>query len=120
MEKVRAHRTKLRSLGIPVEQISYMLCDNQSVVKSTGNAESTLSKKHDSICWHAIREAMAQGWLRMSWEPTENNLADLLTKSLETGKRNNFIGQISHQHNRLQEPEEGRKEPRRNKRRKDK
>ena len=92
MEKVKVYGIKLRLLGIPrVEGPSYILCDNQSVVKSTTRVESTLSKKHNSICWHSIRQAIAHGWLNILWEPTNSNLADLLTKALETEKRNNFL-----------------------------
>ena len=97
MEKVKAYRTKLRLLGIPVAAHSHMLCDNKSVVTSTGRSESTLNKKHNSICWHSVREAVSQGWLRIAWEPTDYNLADLLTKALDLPKRKQFLRQIYQQ-----------------------
>jgi len=97
MEKVRAYRTKLRLLGVPIGGVSYMLCDNQSVVTSTGKAESTLTKKHNSICWHSIREAISQGWMKILWEPTDTNLADLFTKSLPTERRKELLRQIYQQ-----------------------
>ena len=75
-----------------------MLCDNESVVKSTGKSESTLTKKHNSICWHSIREAVSQGWMNISWEPTESNLADLFTKALPITKRHDFLSQIFQQY----------------------
>ena len=71
-----------------------MFCDNNAVVQSTGRAESTLQKKHNAICWHAIREAIAAGWLRIVWESTHTNLADLFTKALPIPTRMELIGTI--------------------------
>ena len=44
MEKVKAMRTKFRRFRISFDGPTYMFCDNESVVKSTSRAESTLSK----------------------------------------------------------------------------
>ena len=94
MEAVRSLRIKLQYLGIPVTGPTYLLGDNKSVVLSTTNAESTLNKKPQAICWHAVREAAAQGWLRIGWEPTESNIADLFTKLLEIPKRRDLLSCI--------------------------
>jgi hypothetical protein len=59
-----------------------MLCDNQGVVKNNSIPESTLTKKHNAINYHIIRESAAMGMLRVGKEDTETNLADLLTKIL--------------------------------------
>ena len=82
-----------------------MLCDNKSVVTSTGKLESTLAKKHNFICWHAIREAIAHGWLKVAWEPTDTKLADLLTKALPGNKRVPFLKQIYQQVKEWEEDE---------------
>eukprot|EP00980_Cylindrotheca_fusiformis_P025983 scaffold15088_cov93-Cylindrotheca_fusiformis.AAC.1 len=72
-EAIRTLRAKLRLFGIPIEGPTYVLGDNESVVKSTSNVEATLNKKHQAICWHAVREAAAGGWIAIGWEPTETN-----------------------------------------------
>ena len=59
MEKVNAMKTKLRWFGIPLDGPTYMFCDNESVVKSTSRAGSTLTKKHQLISWHSVREAIS-------------------------------------------------------------
>ena len=64
MEKVKALRTKLQWLGIPIDGTTYMFCNNGSVVKSMSRAESTLSKKRELIYWQSGREAISSGWLR--------------------------------------------------------
>ena len=94
MEAVRSLRIKLRLLGIPLEGPTDVLCDNDAVVKSTSRAESRLNKKHQAICWHAIRESCAAGWMRIGKEDGETNTADLFTKSLNPEKRRQLLLQI--------------------------
>ena len=47
-----------------------MICDNESVVKSTLRAESTLTKKYH---WRSVREAISAGWLRIATERIRGN-----------------------------------------------
>ena len=63
-----------------------MFCDNRGVVKNTSIPESVLLKKHNAINYHAVREAVAAGIMRVGKEDGETNLADMLTKNL-SGKR---------------------------------
>jgi hypothetical protein len=72
--------------GIPIEGPANVFCDNRGVVKNVSILESTLMKKHNVINYHAVREAMAAGILRVGKEDRETNLADLLTKVL-TGEK---------------------------------
>ena len=94
IEKVKALRIKLQLLGIPIEGPSLILGDNESVIKSTSRVEARLDKKHQSICWHAIREAAAAGWVKIGKEPTKTNTADLFTKCLEIPKRRQLLSNI--------------------------
>ena len=82
MEKVKALRTKLQWLGIPIYGKTYMFCDNDSVVKSMSRTEITLSKKHQLISWNSVRDSISSGWLRVLKDPGETNLADIFTKKL--------------------------------------
>ena len=81
-EKLEALRYKLRMMGIPIDGPANVFCDNDSVVKSSSTPESTLKKKHLSICYHKCRESQASGAVRVAWEQGTTNLADLLTKIL--------------------------------------
>lgn len=94
VERIKALRIKLMDFGIPIDGPAYVLGDNESVVKSTSNKEANLNKKHQAICWHAVREASAAGWVRIGWEPTQTNTADLFTKSLSPIKRRTLLQQI--------------------------
>eukprot|EP00804_Cyclotella_cryptica_P014224 CCRYP_005635-RA/>CCRYP_005635-RA protein AED:0.45 eAED:0.45 QI:0/-1/0/1/-1/0/1/0/94 len=52
---------KLRMMGLPIQGTSYVYGDNMSVVTHTSKPESTLKKKSNSICYHAVSEAVAMG-----------------------------------------------------------
>ncbi|KAL7555129.1 hypothetical protein ACHAWF_018764 [Thalassiosira exigua] len=73
-------RLKLKSIGIPMVGPANVFYDNQGVMKNTSNPESTLSKKHNHVNYHMVREAAAAGILRVAKEETDSNLADTLTK----------------------------------------
>ena len=55
MEKVKALHTKLQLLVIPIDGPTYMIFDNETVVKSTYRAEITPYKKHKLISWNYVR-----------------------------------------------------------------
>jgi hypothetical protein len=71
---------KLSMIGIPVKGASYMYGDNTSVVTNSSRPESTLKKKSNLICYHAVCEAVAMGEALVAHITTKKNLADLFTK----------------------------------------
>ena len=79
-ELIKALRYKLRMLGVPLDGPANVRMDNKSVVTNSTIPESCLKKKCHSIAYHYIREAVASGMARITWEPTASNLADALTK----------------------------------------
>jgi hypothetical protein len=87
MEANRALRYKLRMMGVPIDGPTYMYCDNMSVVNNTTSPESMLKKKSNSIAYHAVREAVAMGEILIAYIPTDDNVADVLTKALPGGER---------------------------------
>jgi hypothetical protein len=91
-EFIVAMRYKLRMFGVPIEGPANVFCDNHGVVKNTSMPESTLTKKHNAINYHVVREAVAAGILRVGKEDGEMNLADLLTKVIVGQKRWDFVG----------------------------
>ena len=93
-ELIVALRYKLRMFGVPIDGPANVYCDNQGVVKNTSLPESTLSKKHNAINYHTVREAVAAGIMRVAKEPTETNLADLFTKPLSRLRRNSLLANI--------------------------
>jgi hypothetical protein len=87
-------RIKLKMFGVPIDGPANVFCDNNGVVKNTSMPESTLSKKHNSISYHAVREAAAAGILRVGKEDTKSNLADALTKLLPYDRKMELLGRL--------------------------
>lgn len=81
-EIVKGLRYKLRMMGIPIDGPTHMCVDNESVVKNTTAPESVLRKKSISIAYHFVRENVAAGLIKIGYESTTTNLADMLTKIL--------------------------------------
>ena len=73
-------RLKLKSIGVPIRGPANVHCNNQGVMKNTSVPKSTLSKNHNSINYHVVRESAAAGILCVGKENTETNLADALSK----------------------------------------
>ena len=95
-ELVVALRCKLRMFGVPIEGPADVFCDNKGVVSNTSVPESVLAKKHNAINYHAVREAVAAGILRVGKEDGNTNLADLLTKILPASRKWSLVGCITY------------------------
>ena len=92
MEVSRGLRYKLRKMGILIVGPTYTYRDNMSTIQNTQRPDSTLKKKSISICYHAIREAVAMQEILTGYVKMDENPADLLTKVVSGGtKRRNLI-----------------------------
>ena len=85
-------RFKLRMFGVPVDGPAYLYCDNQGVVNNSSKAESTLDKKHNSVAYDYVRNAVAASIITVAWIKSTDNLADALTKMLPEVNRNHLFG----------------------------
>ena len=81
MEYNRGLRYKLRMMGVPFSESSYVYGDNMSVINNITRPESTLKKKSNSICYHAVREAVAMQEMIAAHVGSKDNPADLATKT---------------------------------------
>ena len=95
VEALRGLRYKLRMMGVPISGPSYIYGDNLSVVKNTQRPESTLRKKSNQVCYHAVRESVAMGESLVGHISSTENPADLATKLIPGGqKRNYLVGKV--------------------------
>ena len=95
MEALRGLRYKLRMMGVPISGPSYIYGDNMSVIHNTQRPESTLKKKSNSICYHAVRESVAMGECLTGHVSTDENPADIATKIVPGGrKRDHLCGKV--------------------------
>jgi hypothetical protein len=83
-EMIKAMQYKLRMMGVPIEGAANVLVDNDTVMKNSTIPSSTLRGKHNSLCYHCVREAVACQILRIAYIPSDENLADMFTKLLTT------------------------------------
>jgi hypothetical protein len=94
IELVKSLRYKLRMFGIPVDGPADIFCDNESVFKNVSIPTSMLSKKQHSISYHACRESVAAGIVRIAKEGTLSNLSDVFTKTQGKTKREGLLGKF--------------------------
>lgn len=78
--------------GIPLEGLTRIFCDNESVVKNNAKVESTLNKKHSAIAYHYCRWNVAAGITTVGWIKSKENLADAMTKLLAEQVRDYLFG----------------------------
>ena len=76
VELIAALQYKLRMFGVPIDGPTDMFCDNEAVYKNASTPESQLRKKHHSISYNMVREAVASGSCCIAKEDTLTNLAD--------------------------------------------
>ena len=95
METARGLRYKLRMMGVPLSGPTYIYGDNMSVIHNTQTPESTLKKKSNEICYHAVRESVAMGESLVGHISSENNPADLGSKLIPPGaKRDRLVDMV--------------------------
>jgi hypothetical protein len=83
-------RTFLKELDMLSTQPTTLLIDNQSAMALAKNAVFHNRTKHIAIRYHFIREKLDDGELAAEYVPTNNQVADVLTKPLAREKHTRF------------------------------
>jgi hypothetical protein len=96
IKMLRGLRYEIRMMGVPLSEPTYIYGDNKSQVTNSSRPESTLKKKCNSICYHAIRELVAMGGTLLTHIRTGENLAYFLTKTTSGAKRCKLVSGIVH------------------------
>ena len=84
IELLLAWRIMLRQLGLKLEEQSWSVGDNVSVILNTTLPSSNLKKKHLACNHHKIRESIAGGFSIFGHVDSKDNLADICTEPLDT------------------------------------
>ena len=87
VEALRGIRYKLLMMGVPLTGPTYIYGYNMSVIYNTSRPESTLNNKSNSICYHAVREAVASGEYLRTHCKTGDNYSDMMTTVLYGQKK---------------------------------
>ena len=80
VDQIMDMRNTLRYLGVPVKDRSFLFGDNQAVVTNSVIPHSTLSKRHNALSYHRVREAIAAGVINFYWIDGKLNPADIVSK----------------------------------------
>ncbi len=96
IKTLRGQRYKIHMMGIPLSGPTYVYGDNKSQVTNSSRPDSTLKKKCNSICYHAIRESVSMGETLFTHIRTGDNLADFLTKTTSGTKRRKLVRGVVH------------------------
>ena len=73
-------RQSLRYLGAPIGSKSYLFGDNRSVITSATLPHSTLTKCHNILAFHRVRDAIAAKIMAFYCIQSAYNLSDMLSK----------------------------------------
>ena len=79
-EQIMDIRQTLRYLGAPITTKSFLFGDNRSVVTSATLPHSTLTKRHNILAFHRVREAIAAKLMAFYRIQSTYNLSDMLSK----------------------------------------
>ena len=80
-ELIWLHRF-LKEIGYDVNDQNIIYCDNQSAIALAHNPEHHARTKHIDIQYHFVRNCVEDGTMRLEYRPTEDMVADGLTKAL--------------------------------------
>jgi hypothetical protein len=80
VEQVMDIRNYFRYLGVEVKGKTRVFGDNESMIKSSTLPHSVLSKRHNALSYHRVREAIASDMMSLHHIPGEMNPADILSK----------------------------------------
>ena len=79
-EQIMDIRQTLRYLGAPIGSKSFLFGDNRSEVTSVTLPFSKLTKCHNILAYHRVREAIAVKLMAFYWIQSAYNISDMLSK----------------------------------------
>jgi hypothetical protein len=94
VEIIEGLHYKLRMFGIPIEGPANTFVDDNSVVWNATVATSTLKRKHNSIAYHRVWEAIAANVIRFAKVSGEKNHAGMLTKPLPANELTSLMRKV--------------------------
>ncbi|KAK1379914.1 hypothetical protein POM88_026658 [Heracleum sosnowskyi] len=86
-------RNQLRDYGFVLDKIP-ILCDNTSAIAISNNPVQHSRTKHIDIRYHFIREHVMNGTVELHFVPTEEQIADIFTKSVDESTFIKLVGKL--------------------------
>ena len=66
IEQVIDLRNSLRYLGVPINDISYVFGDNETMINSSSFPHARLHKRHNILTFHFVRSMIAKGFIALN------------------------------------------------------
>ena len=82
--------------GVQIRKPANVWTDNNGVMKNTSIPTSILGKKHNSINYHVVREAVTTGVMRVAKEDTRTNPVDALTTIQRFDRKQKLLWPLGH------------------------
>jgi hypothetical protein len=80
----------LKELGVRSPKFARLWCDNLGATYLSANPVFHARTKHIEVDFHFVRERVAQGWLRIRFISTKDQVADGFTKRVPVRQLENF------------------------------
>ena len=81
-------------VGLPDDDPTALLMDNQSAIAIAKNPQFHDRTKHIEVRHHFIRDKIEQGELELEYIPTGEQVADVMTKALNWEKHSAFAKEM--------------------------
>ena len=94
VKEVQWLKNILNDFGVKVEEPIVINLDNQSTIKMVENSKFSSRTKHIDVRLHFVRECVYVGKIKLNYCPSEDNLADLLTKPL-SGVKTKYLRNLA-------------------------
>ena len=86
-------RNQLKDYGFALDKIP-IFCDNTSAIAISNNPVQHSRTKHIDIRYHFIREHVMDGTVELHFVPTEEQTADIFTKSVDESTFIRLVGKL--------------------------
>jgi hypothetical protein len=88
-------RRLLEELKLPSTTPTLILEDNQSAISLAKNPVNHARTKHIDIQYHYIREAIEDRQIELKYTPTDEMIADLMTKALPKPRFEQYVKKLN-------------------------
>ena len=97
----------LQQLGYPLPNKQFILCDNQSTIHIANGAIMDFKRsRYMNVKYHWVRNQVKENnCLTVEYIPSKENIADILTKRLNTTLHGELIYDFVEEYNKVLEPE---------------
>nr|GFA64016.1 putative copia-type protein [Tanacetum cinerariifolium] len=88
-------RKLLSEVGYPPKEVNRIMCDNKATIQISKNPVQHDRTKHVEIDRHFIKEKLEAGIIKLPFIKSQDQLADILTKSVGAGTLQECLSKLN-------------------------